>query len=426
MWHCSLSLRAREGRLSDHQWEQISEAFVAKMRFTGTDDRAPCRWVAVRHGLSAGGNDHVHIVVSLVREDGTEASTYNDRPRAQQAAGELEREFGLEVLESRQAGRGSRYSKPAERASAQRRGSQLTDRDRLERIVRAGAAAASDKADFVCHVLRAGARIRPRFARGRTDIVEGYSVALRTDDGSPASWYGGGRLARDLTLPPLRVDWPDTPEHASAAVTAWTAAKGGRHDVGAATTPAPDADTWRQCMHEVAALREQLRRIPADDRATWARVAHETAGVFAAWSLRVEPTPGPLAQASAALACSAQVRACEARSRRPDLTSTRGAARLIAAAAAGGSGRKAEAALLIQLANTVRALNDAHSAAGQLQRAEEINRAVRTQLAVVANAHAAHASNDGAAGLASGPTATPTRPGQRPRGPMRGRDRCER
>ena len=71
VWHCSLSLRAEEGQLDDGAWADISRDFVERMGFTETSGKAPCRWVAVRHGLSAAGNDHVHLVVSLVREDGT-------------------------------------------------------------------------------------------------------------------------------------------------------------------------------------------------------------------------------------------------------------------------------------------------------------------------------------------------------------------
>ena len=54
------------------------------MGFTEASGKAPCRWVAVRHGLSKNGNDHVHIAVSLVREDGTKAMTHNDYKRAQE------------------------------------------------------------------------------------------------------------------------------------------------------------------------------------------------------------------------------------------------------------------------------------------------------------------------------------------------------
>jgi len=112
VWHCSLSVAAAEGQLTDEKWGAIAHDFVTEMGFAGGDPadggRAACRWVAVRHGASGAGNDHVHVAVSLVREDGTKASVWNDRPRAQRVAGELEKTYGLAVLESRQAGLGSR------------------------------------------------------------------------------------------------------------------------------------------------------------------------------------------------------------------------------------------------------------------------------------------------------------------------------
>ncbi|MGH2498929.1 MAG: relaxase/mobilization nuclease domain-containing protein, partial [Candidatus Limnocylindria bacterium] len=102
VWHCSLNLGAEEGALTDERWARIAEEFIERMGFAGEH---PCRWVAVRHGPSKNGNDHVHLVVSLVHEDGRKANVWNDRPRAQEACGELERRHGLQVLESRAAGR---------------------------------------------------------------------------------------------------------------------------------------------------------------------------------------------------------------------------------------------------------------------------------------------------------------------------------
>src|SRR4051794_37145236 len=288
VWHCSLNLAADEGALADEQWATICEAFVERMGFAGEH---PCRWVAVRHGASKAGNDHVHVVVSLVHEDGRAADVWNDRPRAQQACGELEREHGLRVLESRAAGRvGARGHKPAERAAATKQGREELARERLERVVRACAAASVDEAEFVRRVRRAGVRLRPRYAAGRDDVVADYSVALRAPTGQAPVYYGGGHLARDLTLPRLREQWPDTPDAAQAAVAEWSAARR-NHRIA---TPGreqhePAPQLWTSYGDELAALREQLRTVPADDAATWAHVARETAGAFAAWSVRVEP-----------------------------------------------------------------------------------------------------------------------------------------
>tara|TARA_R110000868_G_C10971406_1_gene770031 strand:+ start:722 stop:1423 length:702 start_codon:yes stop_codon:yes gene_type:complete len=137
VWHASLSLRAEEGQLSDERWAAIAEQFVDRMGFTTASGKAGCRWVAVRHGLSAAGNDHIHIAVNLVREDGTKASIHNDYSRAQSIARELEQEHGLQVLESRGSNMAMRGERPGERAAAARRGDDSVASVRLERTVRA-------------------------------------------------------------------------------------------------------------------------------------------------------------------------------------------------------------------------------------------------------------------------------------------------
>jgi len=403
VWHCSLSLKAEEGQLTDERWAAIATDFVEGMGFVETSGRAACRWVAVHHGLSKAGNDHIHLAVSLVREDGTRASVWNDRPRAQELAGQLERRHGLQVLESRTVGRGDRGIKPGEREIAARNGAVEPARLTLERTVRASAAAAGDEAEFVRRLRRAGLLTRPRFAAGRDDVVAGYSVALRPSTKRPDAapvFYGGGHLARDLTLPRLRTEWPDTPEHASAAAAEWKAAgRGAPASAPGREATGVDPALWEQCAREVAAMREHLRAVPVDDVATWAHVARQTSGAFAAWSLRVEATPGPLAETAAALASSAQVRAHRVQG---TLAATmtpswaRGAAMVLAAAAEGGDGPIGQAALVRQLRNTVRALHDAHLASGEAHRAEQIAGVMRAKVSALAPS-APGASGAGAA-----------------------------
>ncbi|WP_432524038.1 relaxase/mobilization nuclease domain-containing protein [Kineococcus sp. SYSU DK006] len=102
VWHCSLSLRSEEGVLSDEKWGEIARDFIEAMGFSSIEadaglaaEPAPCRWVAIRHGLSSAGNDHVHLVVSLVRIDGSKANVWNDRPYAQWVCAQLEQVHGL-------------------------------------------------------------------------------------------------------------------------------------------------------------------------------------------------------------------------------------------------------------------------------------------------------------------------------------------
>ena len=392
VWHCSLSLRPDEAALSDERWAHIAEDFVAGMGF---DDgqAAACRWAAVHHGLSKAGNDHIHIVAGLVREDGSKARVNRDQPRAQRLAGELERKYGLQVLESRESGHTSRGYTPrdqerdeAGRDWAPAMGTERTDRGRLERTVRACATAAGTEADFVRLLRFHGLRVKPRFAAGRGDRIGGYAVALPPAKGKAPVWFSGGRLARDLTLPGIRASagWADTPAESTAAVAEWTAAGRQQPDVGTTQLPTRDPEQWRRASQELGALRDRLRAVGPGDRAEWARIAGDAAGVLAAWSLEAEPEPGPLAAAAAALGRSAQLPAWQARTtQRVRAPSAQGAALLFAAAAQPSNGALGWMVLLRQMANLAKALHDAHAARGDLQRAQQIERAVRSELEAV-------------------------------------------
>jgi hypothetical protein len=382
VWHCPLSLRADEGQLADETWQRVAESFIARMGFVGERPAERCRWAAVRHGPSAGGNDHVHLVVGLVREDGEAAVVHNDRPRAQQACRELEVEFGLRQVEGRGRGAGERAYTQRELLSDRRRGRDVGEpgrwapengsRQTLERIVRAAATASFTEEQFV-GVLRAeGVLVRARFAKGSREHAVGYSVALRPEPGEKPAWYPGGQLSRELTLPRLRAGW----EPASGPVLAWQPARIRAVPGHRLSAPVSLEDAQR-CVIDLSQLREQLRAVPFDDHGNWARVAGETAGVFAAWSVRTERRPGPLAAAARSLARSAQTRTPPAPRTRLPRTPTRQAAGLLLSAGGVGPSNRA---LLTQLANLAKAIHDMHAAGLQAQRAADLAAVVRAQL----------------------------------------------
>ncbi|PVW02953.1 relaxase [Microbacterium sp. Gd 4-13] len=387
VWHCSLSLHADEGQLSDEKWGAIAQQFVDEMGFTEASGKAACRWVAVRHGVSTNGNDHIHLAVSLVREDGTKATTHNDFRRAQEVCRHLEREHGLTTLESRERGMGERGVKPAERERADREGKVEIDAHRLERTVRGAATASLDEGEFVRRMRRAGVLIRPRYAAGRDDVVAGYSVAVRPVGNERPVWYGGGRLARDLTLPRLREGWPDSPQSAQGAVDEWRAASKNpwqyRPIAPGREETTPDPELWDKYSRELGELRKQLRDVPVTDRATWAHVARETSGAFAAWSQRVEATPGPLAATSRELARSAHIRAHESKPKPVQMGSAAGVAMVLMQAAVSGQGSAGQAIMLRQLGRLSVALMDAHAAAGDARRAEQLAQMMREKFAAV-------------------------------------------
>ena len=203
VWHCSLAVEAGYGKLDDEKWEKIAHEFVNRMGFVDPDGAKSSRWAAVHHGASKNGNDHIHLVVQMVREDGRKANVHNDFHRTQMVCRELEKEFGLPRLESAEVGRGLAGEKPAERARAGRQGASYSDKFELRRRLRAALATASTSEEYLRHAQDLGVRVAPSFARGSNTEVRGYKVSLvGRDEGTRAFWYAPSKL--DSTL-----GWPD-------------------------------------------------------------------------------------------------------------------------------------------------------------------------------------------------------------------------
>jgi hypothetical protein len=90
VWHCSVHNHQDDPVLSDEQWAQIAAVFLDEVGLAAAGDLATVRWVAVRHD-----DDHVHLVATLVRQDGRTVWPRNDYRRCQSAARGIEQRFGL-------------------------------------------------------------------------------------------------------------------------------------------------------------------------------------------------------------------------------------------------------------------------------------------------------------------------------------------
>lgn len=280
VWHCSLSLHPDEGPLGDEAWQAIANDFMDQMGFTGADGKAECRWVAINHGTAKNGGDHIHIMANIVRADGTKWSRWQDQPRVQRACNALEHRYGLRIIESREHARGARADSAADLRASERQGRRRTNRDVLEHRVRACAVASTSELDFLLRLREVGVKARPRFAPGRTDVVTGYWVGLHAPAGQRTQWYGGGRLARDLTLPRLRARWPDTPHSAQQAVDAWRQAWRGM--------PPQHISSRAEMAARVAALDAYagaLRGIDVRDPMALADASRDVAGLLGAQAL---------------------------------------------------------------------------------------------------------------------------------------------
>jgi hypothetical protein len=245
----------------------------------------------------------------------------------------MERRYGLSAVE----GRANKAAMPgltrAEAEKARRTGRDETERAELARVVRAAATVAASEAEFVRLLRDAGLAARPRYDRAGGPRVVGYAVAEEPSDGGVAVFLGGGKLARDLSLPELRDRWRAGEAESQEAAAEWAdrapaagvheAPGGGRrltyrwaeaserwgkralreeHKASAPRSP----DGWSKAPESLGEVVRRLGAVPAEDVTTWREVASDAAGVLAVLSGRLERSPGPLARASELLARSAQ------------------------------------------------------------------------------------------------------------------------
>lgn len=418
VWHCSLSLKAEEGALDSEQWGNIARDFVREMGFEDNDEHgtAGCRWVAVRHGVSKAGNDHVHIAVNLVREDGTKASVSNDFRRAQKAANMLERRYGLQVLASREAGlQVPEGTKPAELERAARNGVP-TERDELRRRLRSVVASSSSEADFISRARANHILIRPRKVKDNPAKVIGYSVALTPTLGPDGRrgdvvWFAPSKLDSNLGLGQLRARWGSTVQSESDALAVWNAPATKSTADGARQRP------QRLPAELIQRLNMHGQNVVPDRSAGFNRHASiDLSFSFARASEYFEGTkPGALAQASDVFArAGARDRSDSrdpGRAKRSDAALGASAAyqaRLLARGV-GGNSATGWLAVFRQMQRTARALELQSAMAGRAAQATAMNRALSGAVKAFDDI-----TRQQRAGAASGPSARHTGPGRTP------------
>ena len=204
--------------LSDDEWAAIAHDVMHRTGLSpyGQEDEA-VRWVAVRHG-----EDHIHLVAMLARQDGGKPSLSWERYKVRAACLAAEQRYGLRSTAPADR-TAARCPTRAENEKAARRGLDEAPRVTLRRQVTTAAAAAGSEHEFFACMDQAGMLVRKRFSVKSPGQITGYSVALPGDitkDGGPV-WYGGGKLAADLSWPKLRQRW--APHRAMAARTDLTA-----------------------------------------------------------------------------------------------------------------------------------------------------------------------------------------------------------
>jgi hypothetical protein len=204
VWHCVGRAAPGDRLLSDHEWAGLARDIMHRTGLAphGQDDDA-VRWIAVRHAA-----DHVHIVGTLARQDGARPRFWNDYFRVRDACQAAEERYGLRRTAPGDRTAGYRPTR-AESEKARRHGRPEAPRVTLRRIVSTAAAGAASEEEFFTRLREAGVLVRTRISTRDPGQVTGYAVALDGDTaraGGPV-WFGGGKLAADLTLPKLRCRW---------------------------------------------------------------------------------------------------------------------------------------------------------------------------------------------------------------------------
>ena len=223
VWHCSMRAAPEDRMLSDAEWAQIAGDVMHRTGLCprGDEDDA-VRWIAIRHGP-----DHIHLVAMLARQDRTRPRVHNERYRVRDACLAAEERCGLRSTAPADRTAARRPSR-AETGKAARHGRGEPARLTLRRHVSTAAASAASTTEFFARLDQSGVLVRLRYSTRNPGQVTGYAVALpgdTTSDGQPV-WYGGGKLAADLSWPRLQQRWtrparPDSPLSAAEADAMW-------------------------------------------------------------------------------------------------------------------------------------------------------------------------------------------------------------
>lgn len=252
IWHCSLAIKAGHDILTNQQWVSLAEDYLKRM---GLDEAT---WIAVRHGLSKTGNDHIHLMVNLAGKEGW-YNPYHDRIQAQEACRSMEETYPyLEALDSTANRQVIRFQQAEywewaqwkahhdwdethpgcdwntlttrqRQALANQVKADTMPKQRLGLLVAALAKDSHSEDEFIRRVRREGLMIDPRLKKGVTkgdftdaSQVVGYTITWKSADG----WrqrFNAYDLGKELTLKQLRRHWAADPRSTRLAALEWQA-----------------------------------------------------------------------------------------------------------------------------------------------------------------------------------------------------------
>ena len=205
VWHCSMRTAPEDRMLSDDEWAAIAHDVLDRTGLApyGQEDEA-VRWVAVRHG-----DDHIHLVAMLARQDGGKPGLSWERVKVRAACLAAEQQYGLRSTAPADRTAARRPTR-AENEKAARRGLDEAPRVTLRRQVTTAAASANSELEFFARLGQAGVLVRKRVQHqepGSGHRVLGRAAWRHRQDRRPGLVRGRETRSRpDLAQTPAAVD----------------------------------------------------------------------------------------------------------------------------------------------------------------------------------------------------------------------------
>lgn len=199
VWHCPVALAPEDRLLSDAEWGEVARRIMHATGIAPDGDTRACRWIAVRHD-----ERHIHLMATLVREDGRVARRHEDAINAQAECRKLEIELGLRQLKTGDK-TASRRPSSAEVHKAEQHHWPEPSRQWLETQIR-DALANSTTPEAFFDLLEGPLGVEVVKSRMPSGDLRGYKVGRPGDvnaDGEQV-WFAAGGLARDLSWPQVR------------------------------------------------------------------------------------------------------------------------------------------------------------------------------------------------------------------------------
>lgn len=207
VWHCVINNHPDDPVLSDDQWADIAERHVQAV---GLQD---CRWAAVRHD-----DQGIHVVATLADSQGRRMDRLpREFERLGKARVAAEKQYCTVRTDPGTRTGGIAY-KRHEMEKARREDPAIGRTDgpvaakiRLRRAMAAAAAGTNTPADFRARLGQYGVQAKWRFSDRNPGEITGYKVALEghvNAEGDPV-WYAASQIDKQLSWPKIQQAWHD-------------------------------------------------------------------------------------------------------------------------------------------------------------------------------------------------------------------------